>query len=113
MNTQMHLEEALLNDGDMSAELFEDELMEHLPTFRASMEEDGDDFMFVITERSGDVAMVLLEPENRVHVNADARERLRALWPLAYENNMEMLIPAFADDLDAGEFAMNGVKTAR
>ncbi|MEP7219275.1 MAG: hypothetical protein ABI876_10185 [Bacteroidota bacterium] len=110
---QKRLTEVFLNNGAMSAELFLEDLMESLPEFRTSMEDDADEFMFVITEHSGDIAMVLIEPENKTHINADARARLKALWPLAYTRNMEAMIPRFADDLSRGEFAMIGVKTSQ
>ena len=106
------LTEILLNDADMSAELFEDELMPNLKEFRSSMEKDGDEFMFAIAEHQGEVAMVLLEPEEKTYINADARRRLKERWPRSYENNMEVMIPEFAEDLDGGEFAIVGVAPA-
>jgi hypothetical protein len=107
------LNDVLLDDGDMCAELFEGELMDNLPGFRTSMEQDGDEFMFVLTEHYGDIAMVLIEPEGKTYINADARKRLKELWPFAYESNMKSMIPGFAEDLGRGEFSMMGVKTER
>jgi hypothetical protein len=107
-----NLIDALLNDGPMSAELFEDGLMPNIKEFRASMEKDGDDFVFVIAEREGAVAMVLLEPGEKTFVNGDARERLKALWPRSYGNNMEVMIPEFADDIENGELAIVGVNAS-
>jgi len=57
--------------------------------------------------------MVLIEKSGQVHINEQARERLKALWPAAYESNMKRLIPAFAEQLRGGEIPVNGVKTVR
>jgi hypothetical protein len=55
--------------------------------------------------------MVLIEKSGQIHINERAREKLKALWPAAYESNMEKLIPAFAKQLNKGEIPINGVKT--
>ena len=55
--------------------------------------------------------MVLIEKSGEVHINEQAREKLQALWPVAYTSNMKKLIPAFAQQLHQGELAINGVKT--
>jgi hypothetical protein len=66
-----------------------------------------------VTENHGDVAMVLVEQSGDVHINEQARTKLQALWPAAYERNLQRLIPAFAKQLHAGEIPINGVKTVR
>src|SRR5690606_8941096 len=45
-----------------------------------------------------------------VYINEQAREKLKALWPAAYESNMRRLIPVFAMQLNEGEIPINGVK---
>ena len=107
------LEQALLHDGEMRQELYEFELEEMLDELKSSMAQDKDDYIFAVTENHGDVAMVLVEKSGRVHINESARERLKALWPAAYESNMKMLIPAFAAQLKGGEVPVNGVKTVQ
>jgi hypothetical protein len=109
-STKKWLEQALLHDGEMCQELYEFELEEMLDDLKSSMAEDKDDFIFAVTENRGDVAMVLIEKSGKVHINEQARERLKALWPAAYESNLKKLIPAFAALLSGGEIPVNGVK---
>ena len=77
------------------------------------MAKDKDDYIFSVTENGGHVSMVLIEKTGEVHINEQARERLKALWPAAYESNLNKLIPAFAELLNKGEIPVNGVKTVR
>jgi hypothetical protein len=104
------LRQALLGGGEMSRRLYQYEMVELLDEWKSSMAQDQDAFLFAITENSGQVAMVLIEKSGRVHVNEKARERLKGLWPAAYESNMKKLIPAFAEQLAEGEIAVSGVK---
>lgn len=107
------LEEALLRNGPMRDELYAFELEGLVDDLKASMAQDQDEYIFAVTENNGDVAMVLVEQSGRVHINEQARTKLQALWPAAYERNMQRLIPAFAKQLHAGEIPINGVKTVR
>lgn len=105
------LEQNLLHDEAMQYGLYEYELEELLDEFKSSLAADRDDFIFTVTENSGDVAMVLIEKSGQVYINEQAREKLQALWPAAYKSNIQKLIPAFAQQLHAGELPVNGVKT--
>ena len=107
------LEQALLKDGAMRDELYAFELEGLLDDLKASMAQDRDAYIFAVTENHGDVAMVLVEQSGHVHINEQARTKLQALWPAAYERNLQRLIPAFAKQLHAGEIPINGVKTVR
>ena|ERR1041384_3667393 len=107
------LKQALINDGEMQYELYQYELEELLDEWKASMAKDKDDYIFAVTENNGHVAMVLIEKTGQVHINEQARERLKMLWPAAYEKNMERLIPAFAEQLRESEIPVNGVKIVR
>jgi hypothetical protein len=108
---QKLLKQALIHDGEMQYALYEYELKELLDEWKASMAKDKDDYIFAVTENSGHVAMVLIEKSGEVHINEQAREKLKALWPAAYESNMKRLIPAFAKQLNEGEIPVSGVKT--
>jgi hypothetical protein len=110
-NIERLLEQTFLHDGAMQYGLYEYELEELVDELTASLAEDQDDYIFAVTENSGHVAMVLIEKSGRVHINEQAREKLRALWPATYASNMQQLIPAFANQLHAGELPINGVKT--
>lgn len=104
------LKRALLNNGRMEYALYEHELEELLDELRSSMARDKDDYIFAVTENSGDVAMVLIEKSGAVYTNEQARERLKALWQAAYKSNMQELIPVFARQLNNGDLPINGVK---
>src|SRR5262249_9620020 len=106
------LERALIHDGEMRRELYEYELEELLDELRSSLAEDNAASIFAVTENNGDVAMVLIEKSGQTHDNERARERLKELWPAAYESNMRKLIPVFAKEISEGELPINGVKIA-
>ena len=109
-NIERLLEQTFLHDGAMQYGLYEYELEELVDELTASLAADQDDYIFAVTENSGHVAMVLIEKSGHVHINEQAREKLRALWPATYASNMQQLIPAFAKQLHAGELPINGVK---
>jgi hypothetical protein len=98
-NITMRLEQALLRDGEMSDELYTAELETVLDELKSSMTHDKDDYIFAVLEDRGRVAMVLVEHSGYVHINEQARDKLKALWPAAYAHNMKKLIPAFAKQL--------------
>ena len=110
---RQRLEQALLRDSPMRDELYAFELEGLVDDLKASMAQDQDEYIFAVTEHNGDVAMVLVEQSGDVHRNEQARTKLQALWPAAYEHNLQRLIPAFARQLHAGEIPINGVKTVR
>ena len=108
---EKNLVEALLNDGAMAYALFEYELKEHIDEYLKSKQEDGDDYFFAVTEHTNDVAMLLIDGKNKVHVNEKARAVLKKLWPKsAYKYNMQILIPQMADELSKSFLSVNGVK---
>ena len=102
--TEKLLKQALIHDGEMHYRLYEHEL-------KSSLAKDKDDYIFSVTENSGHVAMVLIENSGQVHINEEAREKLKAFWPATYESNMKKLIPLFAKQLNTGELPINGVKS--
>ena len=112
-STKKLLEDALLRGGKMHPGLYEYELEELISEFETSMAEDKDEFIFAVTVNGRDVAMVLIERSGQVHINEQAREKLKGLWPAAYEGNMKKLIPTFAKQLEEGEIPVSGVKTER
>src|SRR5262245_6586856 len=106
-NIERLLEQTFLHDGAMQYGLYEYELEELVDELMSSLAEDQDDYIFAVTENSGHVAMVLIEKSGHVHINEQARDKLRALWPVTYASNMQQLIPAFAKQLHAGELPIN------
>jgi hypothetical protein len=110
-NIEKILQQTLLHNAAMQYELYQYELEELLDELKSSLAADQDDYIFAVTENSGHVAMVLIAKAGQVYINEQAREKLQALWPVAYTSNMKKLIPAFARQLHQGELPINGVKT--
>lgn len=109
---ESNLRKALLNNGPLARALFEYELEEHIEEYMLSKQEDGDEYLFAVTEHTNDVAMLLIDERNNVHVNEDARALLRRLWGNAYRKNLKVLIPQMAEELDAGYLFAAGVKVS-
>ena len=111
ITTEKHLVRALLNNGGMSKSLFEEELQEQTDEFLQSKKEDGDDYFFAITERDNQVAMLLIDRDDKVHVNEEARAVLKTFWKgPVYKDNMLMLLPQMVDELNEGYYFVTGVK---
>lgn len=107
---EKNLINALLRNGAMAHKLFEFELEEHIDEFLASKKKDKDDYFFAVTEHTNDVAMLLIDEKNKVHVNEKVRTRLKKFWGESYEHNLKILIPDMADELSRGFLSVNGVK---
>ena len=104
------LHKALLRDGKMAYSLYEYDMEEHIDYWYKGLKKDKDDFVFVVNENSGHVAMVLITPEKKLYINEDARKQLRNIWPETYDDNMKRMIPKMADELARDFFSENGVK---
>lgn len=107
---EKNLRKALLENGPFAQALFEYELEEHIEEYLQSKRVDEDKYFFAITEHTNDVAMLLIDGHDNVHVNEDARTALKKLWQNAYEHNLRRLIPDMASELDAGYLYTAGVK---
>src|SRR6266446_2444057 len=107
---EKRLEQTLMHDEAMQYGLYQYELEEVLDELKSSLAHDKDDYIFAVTENSGHVAMVLIEKTGHVYINEQAKEKLKALWPVAYERNMKQLIPVLAKQLHEGALPINGVK---
>ena len=105
------LHRALLQDGKMEHALYEYELEEHIEYWYEGLKADHDEFVFAVTENSGDVAMVLITKEKTVYTNEDAKEKLVEFWPKTCNTNIKHLIPMMAEELANNIIAVNGVKT--
>ncbi len=107
------LTEALINDGKMYQELYEYELEEQVEELRESLAEDDDDYLFVITENNGHVAMLVLDKIGEIYINEVGREKLKEIWTEAYLPNLQELIPTFAQELFDEELVVNSVKVEK
>ena len=96
----------------MAQALYEWELEEHVGYWRKGMLRDKDDFLIVVTEHSGDVAMLLIDKKGQLFINEEGRKHLRRKWksPGVYANNMLLFIPQMAQQLHGGEIWVLGVK---
>jgi hypothetical protein len=109
---EKNLRKALLDDGPLARALFEYELEEHVDEYARSKQMDGDKYFFAVTEHSHDVAMLLIDAGDQLHVNEDARALLKKLWRDAYRKNLEVLIPQMVEELKAGYLFTAGVKVS-
>ncbi len=109
---EKNLKKALLEDGAFAQALFEYELEEHIAEYLQSKHADNDRYFIAITENTNDVAMLLIDENDEVHINEDARALLRELWQSAYRKNLRILIPDMAKKLDAGYLYTVGVQVA-
>jgi len=109
---EKNLRKTLLEDGAFALALFEYELEEHIKEYVLSKHTDGDKYFFAITENSDNVAMLLIDEGDKVHVNEKARAKLKRLWRGAYRENLLRLIPDMARQLDAGYLYAAGVKVS-
>lgn len=107
---EKNLRKALLENGPFARALFEYELEEHIEEYIQSKHADRDDYFFAVTEHTDDVAMLLIDKQDTVHVNEAARALLITLWQKAYRKNFRLLIPNMARELDAGYLFSAGVK---
>ncbi|MBE9107823.1 hypothetical protein IQ273_00080 [Nodosilinea sp. LEGE 07298] len=107
------LKKALLENGEMSHALYEHELKEQVDYLYKGLKRDKEDVVFVVTENTGDVAMVLTTRNKTVYINEDARQELMKIWQANYANNVEMLIPSMVRDLVNDFFAVTGVKVVK
>jgi hypothetical protein len=107
---EKNLIKALLHDEAMTYKLYEFELEEHIDEFLASKKKDKDDYFFAVTEHTNDVAMLLIDEKNKVHVNEEARAKLKDYWGESYGHNLKVMIPHMVDELSHGFLSVNGVK---
>jgi hypothetical protein len=107
------LDQALLHNGKMQYQLYEDALEGLLGDLKASLKQDKEDFIFVVTEDDDQVAMVLIEKSGKVYINEKARQKLKSLWRAAYDRNLKQFIPLLAQQLEDGELAVTGVGSPR
>lgn len=106
------LRRALLKEGKMEYALYEFDLEERIDYWYESLKADKDDFVFAVTENTGDVAMVLIMPDKTVFVNEDARAKLSEIWSKSYVSNIKRILPIMAEQLANNTIAINGVKMA-
>ena len=103
------LYQALLLDKKMDKALYEFDLEEHVEKWQQELQDDKDEFMFAITENTGNVAMVLITKRKTVFINGKALKKLKALFNGAFKQDIETLLPSFVTDLLNGNIAVNTI----
>lgn len=107
------LQKVLLEGGAFSRALFEFDLEKRIAAYLQSKHEDGDKYLFVIAEKSNAIAMMLIDENDDVHVNEEARALLMKFWQGEnYKNNILLFMPDMANELDKGNHYFAGVKVA-
>jgi hypothetical protein len=106
------LAKALLQGGKMSHALYEYEVEEHIDYWYEGLKADRDDFLFVVSEKSGHVAMLVIMPDKTICINEQARAKLAEFWKSNYMANMKRLIPIMAQLLAKHILYVTGVKVA-
>jgi len=106
-----NLKKALLEDGVFSRALFEFDLADRIEAYLESKHEDGDKYLFVIAEKSNEIAMLLIDENDKVDVNEEARALLMKLWQgEIYKSNILLFMPDMVNELDKGNHYFVGVK---
>ena len=105
-----NLAQVLLYHGRFSWSLFEWDIEDHLQLYLGSKAQDGDDYLLVISADEYQVAMILIDDTDYVHVNEKAREKLQTLWPATYVENIRLMIPPIARQLSEGFLFQAGIQ---
>ena len=105
------IKKVFLGNWKMDRYLYEYQLKEHLDEWDEILKEDKeDDFLLVVTEDEGDVAMVLVFPDKEIYINEKAIEELTTFWPEeVYKKNIKRFIPMIARNIADGYLAVLGV----
>ena len=110
MRIEKILRKALLEGECFALALFEYELEENLDFYVSSRIRDQDKYFVAITENNNDVAMILINEQNKVLVNKYARKELQNYLGKSYEDNINKLIPKIAKALDQDLIYITGIK---
>ena len=104
------LHNTLVRGEGMPYSLYEYDMEEHIDYWYQGLIKDKEDFVFIVNENSGHVAIVLITPDKKLYINEDGRKKLQKIWSKTYDDNMKRLIPKMADDLANDIISVNGVK---
>lgn len=105
---QKSSESTLLGNIEMSADLFNQNLLNFKEDFTKSMNQDNEDVIFAFDEHNSQIAMLLIEKNGNYYGNAEAKLKLKEYWKNNYDNNLKKFIPYMAKQLNSGEIAVTG-----
>jgi hypothetical protein len=103
------LRKVFLKGGSMSLSLYQKELAEHIDEWYEELKQDQENLAYVVTEKDGDVAMLIIDQDKNIYVNEDARAKLAVVWAKNYINNMNLLLPSIVDRIDEYGLAIDGI----
>jgi len=101
-NIEKNLTKALIKGGKLEKKLYDFELAAHTDEYLLSKKRGNYKYFLVVVENTNDVAMLLIDENDVVHINEDARQQLQTLFRKAYDRNMKDSIPQMAKELDTG-----------
>jgi len=93
----------------MSLALYQEKLEEHIDEWYEELKSDREHFAFVVTEKDGDVAMLIMDQDKNIYVNEDARTKIAEIWGKNYTNNTNLLLPDMIDRIDEYGLAIDGI----
>ena len=103
------LRKVFLKGASMSLALYQEKLEEHIDEWYEELKSDREHFAFVVTEKDGDVAMLIMDQDKNIYVNEDARTKIAEIWGKNYTNNTNLLLPDMIDRIDEYGLAIDGI----
>ncbi len=104
------LEGAFLRGVPLNIDLYVEVLADNEAALKASLDADADDALLCVLADDEDVAMLLVEWDGTIHRNADALERVKAIWRDNFAVNVEMLLPTFVEFISQKNLGVAGIK---
>ena len=93
----------------MSVALYQEKLAEHIDEWYEELVQDQENLVYVVTEKDGDVAMLIIDKNKNIYVNEDAKANLEKVWGRNYISNTNLLLPDMVDRIDEYGLAIDGV----
>ena len=103
------LRKVFLKGATMSLSLYQEKLAENIDKWYEELKQDRENFVYVVTEKDGDVAMVIIDEAKNICINEDARAKLAKVWAKNYIKNINLMLPGIADRIDEYGLAIDGV----
>jgi len=103
------LRKTLLQAENMSLSLYEEKIAVDIDGWYNRLKADGEDYVLLITEKSGDIAMALIGKDKNIYVNEEARAQLSKMWGKNFTKEVKFLIPRIADDIDGYIVSVIGI----
>jgi len=103
------LRKVLLQGEKMELSLYESKLEANIDEWYNELKSERGDYVFIITESSGDVAMAMIDKDKNVYINEAANEQLSKIWMKNYVKNLKLFLPKLAESIDEYGIAITGI----